>query len=74
MLMYLCLCKAFVPDGSIYILYVGLYAVEDAFCARMDACGSVVMDAVDDMFGARMDVCSSLVLGYIMPVKGELHL
>ena len=39
-----------------------LYAVEDAFGTRMDACGGVVIDAVDDMFGARLYACGGVVL------------
>ena len=57
-------CNAYIPDGSIYILYVVLDAAcdEDAFGARMYACSGMVMDDVDDMFGVRMDVCCGLVL------------
>ena len=64
-------CNAYIPEGSIYILYVVLYAVEDAFGTRMDSCGGAVMDAVDDTFGTRMGVCSGLVLGQSCLLRGN---
>ena len=64
-------CNAYTPEGSIYILYIVVDAVEDAFCARVDARGGVVMDAVDDTFGVRIDVCSSLVLGRSCLLRGN---